>query len=102
MASELVVPVVSLKNLHEHPNASLLGLADVLGYQMVIPLVEDASGTIVRTFVKGKYDQAGKRVAYDPVADALVAGMASGGGLVKVETEDVNFKYKYAEGQLVV
>ena len=86
MASELVVPVASLKNLREHPNASLLGLADVLGYQMVIPLAEDAAGTIIRRFKPGVRDERGQRV---PAEAGDVA-------------EDVRFRFKYAEGQLVV
>jgi RNA ligase (TIGR02306 family) len=86
MASELVVPVVSLKNLREHPNASLLGLADVLGYQMVIPLAEDAAGTIVRRFKPDVRDERGQRIPADATDPA----------------EDVKFRFKYVEEQLVV
>ena len=88
MASELVVPVTRVKNLREHPNAALLCLADVLGYQMVLPLEEREGGSVVRRFVKGARDEKGKRVPFD--------------AQVGVEVEDVRFTFKYAENDLVV
>jgi len=88
MASELIVPVTRVKNLREHPNAALLCLADVLGYQMVLPLDERENGTIVRRFVKGARDIKGKRVPFD--------------AQVGVEVEDIHFAFKYAENDLVV
>jgi hypothetical protein len=88
MASELVVPVARVKNLREHPNAALLCLADVLGYQMVLPLEEKEGGSVVRKFVKGARDEKGKRVPFD--------------GQVGVEVEEVYFTFKYAENDLVV
>jgi len=33
MSSDLVVPVVVLRNVRPHPNADLVELCDVLGYQ---------------------------------------------------------------------
>ena len=102
MSSILVVPVTRVTNLREHPQASLLGLADVLGYQMVLPLAEDPAGGIVRTFIKGVRDEKGKRVAYDPAAGAQVPGLAPGDGAVKAETEDLHFRHAYSEGELVV
>jgi RNA ligase (TIGR02306 family) len=64
----------------------LLGLADVLGYQMVIPLAEDAAGIIVRRFKPGEKDERGQRVPAEAGEPA----------------EDVRFRFRYAEGQLVV
>lgn len=90
MSSVLMVPVVRVTNLREHPNASLLGLADVLGYQMVLPLVEDPDGDIVRSFVKGVRDEKGKRVAYDPATCGYV------------QIEDIHFRHAYEEGELAV
>jgi RNA ligase (TIGR02306 family) len=88
MASSLMVPVVRIKNLRLHPNASLLCLADVLGYQMVIPLEENETGSIVRKFVKGMRDEKGKRVPFD--------------GQAGVEIEEIHFKFKYTENDLAV
>lgn len=56
MASELVVPVVTVQNVRAHPNAEKLELCDVLGYQMCIP--------------KGKY-KGGEAAVYFP-ADTLI------------------------------
>lgn len=56
MSRSLVVPVVELENVRNHPNADKLDLADVLGYQMAIP--------------KGKY-KSGDKVVYFP-ADTLL------------------------------
>ena len=88
MASELVVPVVRLSNLREHPNAALLGLVDVLGYQMVIPLREKEGGQFVRTFQRGIVDERGRRVIAEPGFDG--------------ETEDVRFGFAYNETDLYV
>jgi RNA ligase (TIGR02306 family) len=88
MASELIVPVTRVKNLREHPNAALLCLADVLGYQMVLPLEEKEGGPVVRKFVKGSRDEKGKRVPFD--------------NQVGAEAEDVHFTFKYTENDLVV
>lgn len=41
MASDLIVPVVEVRNVRIHPNADMLSLCVVLGYQMVIGLMED-------------------------------------------------------------
>jgi RNA ligase (TIGR02306 family) len=62
MASKLVVPVTRIVGLKEHPNAAMLGLATVLGYQVVVGLVEDNDGTIPRLFLKDKIDEKGKRI----------------------------------------
>jgi len=88
MARSCVVPVVELINLREHPNASLMGLADVLGYQIVIGLVEDPEGPIVRQFLP-ELDDKGRRV---PVPDGEVPDNAI----------TVRFKFQYNEGDKVV
>ena len=56
MASQLIVPVVTIQNVRVHPNAEKLELCDVLGYQMCIP--------------KGKY-KGGESAVYFP-ADTLI------------------------------
>lgn len=56
MSSLIIATVVSLENVRRHPNADALELADVLGYQVVVPL--------------GKYKTKDKAV-YVP-ADAVV------------------------------
>ena len=56
MASELVVPVVRIRNVRVHSNAEKLELCDVLGYQMCIP--------------KGRY-KGGELAVYFP-ADVLL------------------------------
>jgi hypothetical protein len=89
MASDCVVPIVTLSNIREHPNASLLGLADVLGYQMAIPLVEDQNGGIVRKFVRGKVDEKGRKVPADENTPAA-------------DTEEARFAFRYRDGQVCV
>jgi RNA ligase (TIGR02306 family) len=93
MSSQFVVPVARVVNLREHPNASLLGMADVLGYQMVLPLAEKADGPIVRAFLKGCFDEKGKRVAYDPETTKYFEPF---------EVEDIRFDHACNEGDLVV
>jgi RNA ligase (TIGR02306 family) len=44
MSSSLIVPIVELENVREHPNADSLELADILGYQIVIPKGKFKSG----------------------------------------------------------
>jgi len=90
MASDLIVPVVRLTNFREHSNASLLGLVDVLGYQMAVPLVEQEDGSFIRTFQKGVLSVNGKRVPAD--AENGFNG----------EVEDVRFGFKYNEKDLYV
>lgn len=102
MSSMFVVPVAKVINLREHPNASLLGLADVLGYQMVLPLVEDPDGCIVRSFFKGVRDEKGKRVACTSSADGLASVEATNCQAVTAPTEEVRFRHAYSEGELVV
>ena len=36
MASKMIVPVVKISNVHSHPNADNLDIAEVLGYQVVV------------------------------------------------------------------
>ena len=89
MASLLVVPVIKIINLRQHPNANLLCLADALGYQVVLPLKEDTNGTIIKSFVKGKLDDKGKRVPFDFTNDTLG----------KVQIEEIRYSFPYIEGQ---
>ena len=62
MASSLVVLVCRIGNVREHKNAAMLGIAEVLGYQTVVGLVENPNGTIVRNFLKDQRDEKGKRI----------------------------------------
>lgn len=72
MASDLIVPVVEVRNVRIHPNADMLSICEVLGYQMVNGLVEDPEGEIVRHFVAGdtenefKLDERGRRIPCAP------------------------------------
>jgi len=87
VASDCIVPVVRVSNVKEHPNAALLCVVEVLGYQMVSALVEDPEGPLTRLFVKDKRDERGRRV---PADDAHT--------LHGAETEAIRFKFPYAEG----
>ncbi|MEK6832699.1 MAG: RNA ligase family protein [Nanoarchaeota archaeon] len=87
MSSSLIVPVCRIKNNREHPNASLLGICDVLGYQMVVPLKEAPDGPIARYFKKNMVDDKGKKIPTnqdDP------------------EAEVINLDFMYPEDKLVV
>lgn len=84
MASNIVVPVVKLVNFREHPNADLLGLADVLGYQVVVPLTRDDNGIIVRYLVKD--EDGNERYVKEPVINAV----------------KVHFSYSYSSDKLYV
>lgn len=89
MASDLIVPVVEVKNVRIHPNADMLSICEVLGYQMVNGLVEDPEGEIVRKFIKGERDARGKRV---PVTNPNL----------KFETEAVRFSFRYKDGDKAI
>lgn len=89
MASDLIVPVVEVRNIREHPMADMLSIADVLGYQMVSGLVEDPKGKLVRRFVRGQRDDKGRRVP--ATADTPVD-----------QTEDVHYSFRYKEGDHAV
>lgn len=87
MARSLIVPVVEVRNIREHPQASLLSIVDVLGYQMVTGLVEDSDGPILRKFVPGVRDANGKRVPQEHTDQP---------------TEIVRYSFRYKEGDLGV
>jgi len=84
----------------------LLGLADVLGYQMVIPLVEDPSGSIERKFLVGRLDARGKKIPVTWEVEkgyyyeengkkSLVAGYGTPEhGSAEIETVKFTFRYK--------
>ena len=57
MPSDCIVPVVEVRNVREHPNADMLSIVEVMGYQMVTGLVEDTEGALVRTFVCSDTDE---------------------------------------------
>lgn len=111
MASTLMVPVARVHNLRVHPNAAMLGLADVLGYQMVVGFVEDPNGPISRWFLKDKRDEKGKRV---PVVESKPGEECPGHdfyvqdrdgvrvGVGKPDVEEVRFSFRQKEGELVV
>ena len=62
MASDCIVPVAAVSKVREHPNADMLSVVEVLGYQMVSALIEDSDGPLVRKFISGKVDERGKGV----------------------------------------
>lgn len=64
MPSDCIVPVVEVRNVREHPNADMLSIVEVLGYQMVTGLVEDPEGPMVREFFAGVRDERGRRVPW--------------------------------------
>ncbi len=72
MATKLIVEVCEIEDVKEHPNASALALAQIKGWQVVIPLVEDPQGTIRRKFVLGVRDDKGRRIPWSqPDSDNL-------------------------------
>jgi len=91
MASDLIVPVVEVRNVREHPGASLLSICEVLGYQMVNGLVEDPEGPMVRFFVKGERDERGRRV---PCEEGVATDSE--------RSEAVHYSFRYAEGSKAV
>lgn len=86
MASSYVVPVARIENVREHPNAVMLSIANVLGYQMVSALIEDPEGPIVRKFMKDARDEKDRRVPWDNVGTV----------------EEVRYRYAHAEGEKIV
>jgi RNA ligase (TIGR02306 family) len=91
MGSDCIVPVVEVSNVRIHPNADMLSIAEVLGYQVVSGLVEDPDGPIVRNFVRGRRDEKGRRIPCDP-SDCSFTDMY----------EEVRFSFRYKEGSLAV
>ena len=94
MASDLIVPVVEVRNVREHPGASLLSICEVLGYQMVNGLVEDTEGPLVRTFVcsdtdedEPKRDERGRPIPCAPDDEEVLQT----NGILKLR---YNFRYK--------
>jgi RNA ligase (TIGR02306 family) len=105
MSSSLIVPVAKIKKVGVHPNASLLSVVEVLGYQVVVGLIEDPNGSIVRKFLKDQIDKKGKRIPL--VADYEFNYFVENkdGSRVSVnpdEVETVKFSFQYNEGDLVV
>lgn len=104
MSRSLIVPVVEVRNIREHPQASMLSIVDVLGYQMVTGLVEDPNGPIERKFVAGARDAKGKRIP----ADATDEELMKLGGIKRPEdgqslpTETVRYSFRYREGEKAV
>lgn len=93
MGRSLIVPVVEVRNIREHPQAALLSIVDVLGYQMVTGLVEDPNGQIERKFLKGVRDKNGKRVPAE--VTSLVPDPAA-------PVETVRYSFRYKEGEKAV
>ena len=88
MGSDCIVPVVEVRNVREHPGASLLSIAEVLGYQVVSGLVEDPDGPMVRYFVKGERDERGRRV---PVEEGVATDSE--------RSEAIHYSFRYKEGE---
>ncbi len=89
MSSDVIVPVVEISNIREHPGADLLSIAEVLGYQVVNGLEEDPEGPLVRTFLKDRQDERGRRI---PCPEGWVD--EPGGE----ESEEVRYSFTYKEG----
>lgn len=100
MPSELIVPVASVDKVREHPNAALLCIAEVLGWQCVVPMREDAEGTITRFFRKGEVDERGRRVPVEVPADFYTDPNAS--AAFDCEVDVVTFSPVHKEGDVVV
>lgn len=88
MSSDVIVPVVEISNIREHPGADLLSIAEVLGYQVVNGLEEDPEGPLVRFFQTGARDERGRRVPCDP-DDCSNPDMY----------EEVRYSFTYKEGE---
>ena len=99
MASSIIVPVVEIKNVREHPNASMLGLADVLGFQVVVGLVEDPNGEITRLFKKDERDDRGNRVPVE-----VDSGFYSDPDVSFVgrDVDVVSFRFRYKDGDKAI
>lgn len=91
MGSDCVCPVVEISNVRVHPNADMLSVAEVLGYQVVSGLVEDPEGEIVRYFQTGARDDRGRRVPCDP-ADCSYTDMY----------EEIRYSFRYKDGEQAV
>jgi RNA ligase (TIGR02306 family) len=115
MASILMVPVVKITNLREHPKASLLGLSNVLGYQVVVGFVEDPNGPISRWFLKDKRDEKGKRIPVErhwlslnsPTPQSMGGWVywlkdKDGKDSCVTDVEEVKFSFQQKEGELII
>lgn len=94
MSSDCIVPVVEITNIREHPNASLLSIAEVLGYQVVNGLVEDPVGHLTREFYGGARDDRDRRIPFDPENPDVE--------LSDRPTELVRYSFRYKEAQRAV
>jgi len=52
MATEVIVPIVKIDEIREHPNADLLCVMEVLGYQVITALEERKDGLYTRYVAK--------------------------------------------------
>lgn len=102
MASDLIVPVVEVRNIRIHPNADMLSISEVLGYQMVTGLQEDPDGPLARFFIRGERDERGNRV---PVPAVPKIDFTAPDAAMTVQTDDgerdverVNYSFRYKEG----
>jgi len=94
MPSDCIVPVVEVTNIRIHPNADMLSIAEVLGYQVVSGLVEDPHGPISRAFVSGIRDERGRRIPANGDYDHLPEEVQVQCDVV----EEVRFSFRYKEG----
>ena len=115
MSSSLIVPVAVIKHVKLHPAASFLSIAQVSNYQVVVGLVEDPKGSLVRHFLKGKLDDKGKRIPLSSTPLSLTGTELvlsyqcytedKEGVKTFINPEDVetvNFSFRYHEGDLIV
>lgn len=91
MPSDCIVPVVEVRNIREHPNADMLSIVEVLGYQLVTGLVEDPEGPIYRYFLEGERDARGRRIPANP-------DVPNGEEAV----DEIRYSFRYKEGDRAV
>jgi intein/homing endonuclease len=102
MATKLIVPIVKIGKVKQHPNASMLSVAVVGGYQVVSGLVEDPKGEIVKTFAKGQVDEKGKRIPVSSNGTEWFIESRDGVKTPVKEVEEVRFSFQHKEGDMVV
>jgi RNA ligase (TIGR02306 family) len=98
MASDLIVPVVEVRNVRIHPGADMLSLCDVLGYQMVNGLVEDPKGDIERCFIAHVRDERGRRIPANGDYEHLPEEIQLQADVV----EGIRYSFRYKDGDKAV
>jgi len=97
MPSDCIVPVVEISKIRVHPNADMLSIAEVLGYQVVNGLVEDRQGEIDRHFIAHVRDDRGRRIPANGDYDHLSEEIQQ----MSDSVEAVRYSFRYKEGDKV-